>query len=96
MKTKTKMSRRDKLQVRHPDTQLLFLSEKEFDKAIVRITTRKDRFSGKICKVVAYSTAKCIEAIEEMGMTYDEAVEWFYHNTAGAYFGPQTPYFIGR
>ena len=92
---KKKMTRREKLQARHPDSKLLFLTEAEFDKAIVRITKRKDHYSGTICKVVAYSTAKCIEVIEAMGMTYDEAVDYFYYNTHGAYVGPKTPYFIG-
>lgn len=43
-----------------------------------------------------YDRDKCIEILESQGMTPDEAQEYFYYNTQGAYVGEQTPIFIER
>jgi hypothetical protein len=43
-----------------------------------------------------YDRDKCIEILESQGMTPEEAQEYFYYNTQGAYVGEQTPIFIER
>ena len=43
-----------------------------------------------------YDRDKCIEILESQGMTPDEAQEYFYYNTQGAYVGEQTPVFVER
>jgi hypothetical protein len=43
-----------------------------------------------------YDRDKCIEILESQGMTPDEAQEYFYFNTQGAYVGEQTPVFVER
>lgn len=43
-----------------------------------------------------YDRDKCIEILESQGMTPDEAQEYFYYNTQGAYVGEQTPIFLER
>lgn len=40
-----------------------------------------------------YSRDKCIEILAQ-DMTYEQAVEYFEFNVAGAYVGEQTPLFI--
>ena len=42
-----------------------------------------------------YDKDKCIEILAK-DMTYEEAVEYFYFNTAGAYVGENTPCFFTR
>ena len=43
---------------------------------------------------VAYSFDKVIESLMNQGMEYDEAMEYFDFNIAGAYMGKNTPVFI--
>lgn len=43
-----------------------------------------------------YDRDKCIEILESQGMTPEEAQEYFYFNTQGAYVGEQTPIFLER
>lgn len=45
---------------------------------------------------VVYDRNKCIEILVEQGMEYDDAVEHFEFNVAGAYVGKQTPIFLER
>lgn len=43
---------------------------------------------------VVYDIEKCIEVLmKNSGMSYDEACEYFWFNTEGAYFGYMTPIF---
>lgn len=44
-------------------------------------------------RLVLYDTAKVIEKLEQQGMTYEEAVEYFEFNIVGAYVGEGTPAF---
>jgi hypothetical protein len=45
--------------------------------------------------VVAYDYDKCIAILcERDGMEYDDAVEFFWFNTLGAWVGDKTPIFI--
>jgi hypothetical protein len=69
---------------------LLFLSEPEFDSAILGVAERIG-----MSPIVAYDTAKILDILcERDGMEGDEAVEYFEFNIAGAYVGERTPIFI--
>jgi hypothetical protein len=46
--------------------------------------------------LAVYDRDKCIEILESQGMTPEEAQEYFYYNTQGAYVGEQTPVFVER
>ncbi len=71
---------------------LLFLSEPEFDVAILGVAERIG-----MSPIVAYDTAKIIDILcERDGMEGDEAAEYFEFNIAGAYVGDRTPIFIAR
>jgi hypothetical protein len=71
---------------------LLFLSEREFDVAILGVAERIG-----MSPIVAYDTAKIIDILcERDGMEGDEAAEYFEFNIAGAYVGDRTPIFIAR
>jgi capsule polysaccharide modification protein KpsS len=45
--------------------------------------------------IACYDKDKCIEILAK-DMTYEEAIEYFYFNTAGAYVGENTPCFLTR
>lgn len=63
-----------------------------FDDAIIGI--------GELCghpSLVAYDRDKCIQVLMDRdGMDYEEAVEFFDFNVAGAWMGENTPIFITR
>ena len=46
--------------------------------------------------LAVYDRDKCIEILESQGMTPEEAQEYFYYNTQGAYVGEQTQIFLER
>ena len=69
-------------------TELLFLSEEEFDEAIIGVS---ERIGGE--PVVAYDTTKVVEILSR-SMTVDEAYEYFGYNILGAYLGEKTPVFV--
>ena len=85
------MNKRDELQEMYPETPLLFLTEDVFDKAILGVA---ERIGDE--PTVAYDYDKIIEANIEMGMSEEEAVEYFSYNQIGAYVGKQTPIFITK
>ena len=70
------------------DTELLFLSEEEFDEAIIGVS---ERIGNE--PVVAYDTTKLVEVLSRT-MSVDEAYEYFEFNILGAYVGERTPTFI--
>jgi hypothetical protein len=70
------------------DTELLFLSEEEFDEAIIGVS---ERIGDE--PVVAYDTTKIVEILSR-SMTVDEAYEYFEFNILGSYVGQKTPVFI--
>ena len=72
------------------DTELLFLSEEEFDEAIIGVS---ERIGDE--PVVAYDTTKIVEILSR-SMTVDEAYEYFEFNILGGYVGKKTPIFITR
>lgn len=56
------------------------------DDAIVGVSTKE---------IVVYSTKKIIKILMERdGMSYEDAIEFFYFNIEGAYMGENTPVFI--
>ena len=70
--------------------ELLFLSEEEFDEAIIGVS---ERIGNE--PVVAYDTTKIVEIlILNHSMSVDEAYEYFEFNILGAYVGERTPTFI--
>ena len=72
------------------DAELLFLSEEEFDEAIIGVS---ERIGNE--PVVAYDTTKIVEIlILNHSMSVDEAYEYFEFNILGAYVGERTPTFI--
>ena len=44
--------------------------------------------------VAVYDSDLCVECLMKQGMTREDAVEWFYYNTIGAYVGEKTPLFL--
>jgi len=60
-----------------------------FDDAIVGVG---NVFGGKLCAI--YDTDLIVKQCMKDGMKYDEALEFFDFNIAGAYVGDQTPIFI--
>jgi hypothetical protein len=72
------------------DAELLFLSEEEFDEAIIGVS---ERIGNE--PVVAYDTTKIVEILVlNHSMSVDEAYEYFEFNILGAYVGERTPTFI--
>ena len=43
---------------------------------------------------VCYDSEKVIEKNMEMGMSREEAIDWYSFNQLGAYVGPSTPLFV--
>ena len=70
------------------DTELLFLSDAEFDEAIIGVAERIGQDP-----VVAYDTTKLVEILSR-SMSVDEAYEFFDFNILGAYVGEKTPMFV--
>ena len=63
-----------------------------FDGAIIGTTTLWNAADND---VLVYSVEACIDFLRERdGMDYEEAVEFFEFNVAGAYMGKQTPIFV--
>lgn len=60
-----------------------------FDAAFIGVGTQ---FSNE--PVAVYDLKKCLKILEEDGMTYDEAVEFFDYNVQGSWVGKQTPMFV--
>jgi hypothetical protein len=62
-----------------------------FDDAIVGVG---NSFGGSLCAI--YDTDLIVKQCMKDGMEYDEALEYFDFNIAGAYVGEQTPIFIHK
>ena len=86
-----KMDIRDQIQEMYPDVDFLFMSEKEYDEAILGVA---DRIGDE--PTIAYDYDKVIDASKKIGMSYEEAIEYFHYNQIGAYVGKQTPIFITK
>lgn len=90
-KSKKVTSIRDQIQEDYPDTELLFMDPKEYDKAIMGVC---DGISVKHEPKIAYNYDKVIKANMSMGMNREEAIEYFDFNQGSAYVGEHTPVFI--
>lgn len=63
----------------------------EYEEALIGVAYR----AGGMPPVAAYDYEKCIDLlVEQHGMEYDEALEYFEYNTLSAWFGDETPLFI--
>ena len=60
------------------------------DSAIIGVDQRESEESA----VLVYSVKKIIANFVNTGMDYDEALEYFYYNVEGAYFGENTPLIV--
>jgi hypothetical protein len=70
------------------DQDLLFMSEPEYDQAIIGVM---ERAGGS--PVIAYDTQKILEILER-SMPIEDAQEFFEYNILGAYMGDRTPVYI--
>lgn len=76
------MNRREVLEQEMINEEMIFADG--FDDAILGTDYSTDR--------VIYSIKKCIDIlVKDHGMEYEEALDYFYFNTAGAYVGEMTP-----
>ena len=78
------MSKREILEQEMINEEMLFADG--FDDAILGTDYSTDR--------VVYSIYKCIDILCKQGMEYEEALDYFYFNTAGAYVGEMTPIWV--
>ena len=69
------------------DPDLLFADG--FENAILGVV---ERCSSPL--VVVYDRLKCIEILMERGATYEDALDYFEFNVAGAWVGDRTPFFL--
>ena len=76
------MTRIDLLLEHLPD-DIEILKADGFDEAILGYEENSHR--------LIYSTSKCIQILEEEGMTTEDALDHFYYNVQGSYVGEQTP-----
>ena len=70
------------------DENLLFMSEPEYDDAIIGVM---ERAGGS--PVIAYDTQKILDILE-LSMPMEDAQEYFDYNILGAYMGDRTPVYI--
>lgn len=59
------------------------------DEAIIGVASRCGQPD-----LIAYSVTKCIEVLMRDGVSYEEALEHFDFNVAGAWVGPETPVWV--
>jgi len=82
----------------HPDA--LYLEPREyFDEAIIGTTSQADSYHDcwyrdSDINIIVYDIDMTLEAIMRwQKCSPDDALEWFYYNTQGAWFGEGTPTF---
>ena len=73
------------LHERNPDA----IVYREYEAALIGIAE-----GAGMSPVAAYDYDKCIEILEGMGMTYEDAIDYFCFNSLGAHYGDRTPIFI--
>jgi hypothetical protein len=86
-----RLNRRQEIVDAFGDDQLLFLSEPEFDEAIIGIARRIGQEDA-----IAYNSNKVYEILAKQLNTEDWTVifEYFEFNILGAYVGERTPVFV--
>ena len=67
--------------------EALLLPE-EFDDALMGYTDQDET------KVAIYSAEKVVEALQQDGISLEDAYEYYEFNIAGAYMGRNTPLFL--
>jgi len=83
---------RDLIAAEYPDTDLLFMDELEYDAAVIGVSEMCAGTSNN--HQVIYDIDKVLQVNMEMGMTEEEALEFFDYNQGGAYVGENTPIFV--
>lgn len=82
--------RREQIVEQYDDPEMLFADG--LDEAIVGVVVRCGQPT-----LVCYDAEKCIEVLMKRdGMTYEDASEFHYVNTEGAWVGERTPVFLHR
>lgn len=75
-----------KISEEYPD----LLKADGFDDAIIGVVERIG------VQAICYDQEKVIDILMGNGMTYEEAVEYFEFNIAGAWVGDSTPFFLQK
>ena len=75
-----------KISEEYPD----LLKADGFDEAIIGVVQRMG------IQAICYDQDKVIDILMGDGMTYEEAVEYFEFNIAGAWVGESTPFFLQK
>jgi hypothetical protein len=75
---------REWLEETFPDEEILLADG--FDEAIIGVCDRTMR--------VCYSIRRAVEVLVGQGLEWDEAEEYLYFNTVGAWVGEKTPIWI--
>jgi hypothetical protein len=74
-----------------PDERDNVLFADGLEKAFLGIATGKD-----VVPKACYDYDRCIEILQDDGMSYEEAEEYFSFNVIDAYMGEYTPIFLKR
>ena len=82
---------RERLQENYPDVELLFMSEPEYDEAIIGVIEGKAH-----ALAVAYDLEKILNILVKCGMSYEEALEYWSYNQVDAYYGEHTWVFVNK
>ena len=85
------MNIRDQILENYGEDAETMLFADGFDDAIIGVG---NVFGGKLCAI--YDTDLVLKQCMKDGMEYDEALEYFDFNIAGAYVGDQTPIFMHK
>jgi hypothetical protein len=85
---------RDLLADEYPDSDLLFMTEEIYDAAIIGVSVMCCGTQNQ--HQVIYDWDLVIKANMDLGMSEEEAIEYFEYNQGGAYVGEQTPIYINR
>jgi len=83
---------RERFEEEYPDSELLFMTEDQYDAAVIGVSEMCAGTSNN--HQVIYDIDKVLQVNMEMGMTEEEALEFFDYNQGGAYVGENTPIFV--
>lgn len=78
----------EQLKRNYPANNFIYLVG--LDSAIIGVEQRESEESDRL----VYSAKKIIANFVSTGMDYDEALEYFYFNVEGSYFGENTPLIV--
>jgi hypothetical protein len=83
---------RERIAEEYPDTDLLFMDEDCYDAAVVGVSCMC--LGTKNYHKVIYDVDLVIKVNMDLGMSEEEAIEYFEFNQGGAYVGEHTPIFV--